>query len=134
MSREYAEKKIRTALAQAKGNATRARQMIIGWCAEDHQLLLALTRPHMTGVVAHAVSRVMQRKEVAQESPPATPDHRAVNVSEASFGQQILGAMQGRDAVHFGREPTAPLGRRKASQAHIDALNMIAKSGKNGKR
>ena len=64
MSLEYAERRIIKALEAAKGNPTRARQQIIAWSHDDPKLLLALARPHLTGIVAHAVNRVIYRQNL----------------------------------------------------------------------
>ena len=66
MSREYAEKRIKDALKQARGNATKARQQIIAWTNEDPKLLQALAQPHLTGIVAHAINRVIYKQETEE--------------------------------------------------------------------
>lgn len=131
MSREYAEKRIREALKQAKGSATKARQLIIGWCNEDTKLLQALAKPHLTGIVAHAVDRVVYRQSVEDEPEeiPATP--RALNMEPDTFGKEILKVLQSSNTPRFGSESDAPPSRRpKASQSHIDAMKKIAKKKK----
>ena len=131
MSREYAEKRIREALKQAKGNATKARQLIMGWTSEDARLLQALAKPHLTGIVAHAINHVIyhQDDEEEPEEIPATP--QSLNMEPDTFGKEILRALQSSDTARFGRESAAPPAKRpKASQSHIDALKQIAKKKK----
>jgi len=127
MSREYAEDRIREALKLAKGNATKARQQIIAWTATDARLLQALAKPHLTGIVAHAIDRVIYHQATGDESEeiPATP--RPLNMEPDTFGKEILKALQSSDTARFGQEGAVPSTKRpKASQSHIDAMKKIA--------
>lgn len=131
MSREYAEKRIREALRLAKGNATKARQQIVAWTNEDPKLLMALTKPHLTGIVAHAINRVLTRIENGADEPEEIPETPApLNMPPETFGQEIMQILKNSHTVTFGHESSsgAPTGRRgQASQRHIDAMNKIAK-------
>ena len=133
MSREYAEKRIKEALKQAKGNATKARQIIIAWSSEDTRLLQALAQPHLTGIVAHAVDRVIYKQGINDEPEEIRANPRSLDMAPDTFGKEIMKALQSADTAKFGQESAAPASRRpKASQSHIDALNKIA--GKKKKR
>lgn len=131
MSRDYAESRIREALKLTKGNPTKARQQVIAWAAEDQRLLLGLTQPHLTGVVAHAINRVIYREgiEAEAEDIPATP--KSLNMPPDTFGRQILNALSSHDTPIFGLEgnKSAPP-QTKASQSHIDAMKKLARSSK----
>jgi hypothetical protein len=125
MSREYAEKRIKEALKLVKGNATKARQQIIAWTSQDARLLQALAKPHLTGIVAHAVNHVIYHQGMEEEEIPAEP--QSLEMEPDTFGKEILKALQSSDTARFGRESAAPPVRRpKASQSHIDALKKIA--------
>ncbi|AGH98337.1 hypothetical protein [Micavibrio aeruginosavorus] len=129
MSREYAESRIREALRLSRGNATKARQQVIAWSYEDPRLLMALAQPHLTGIVAHAVNRVVEHPEgaIIDEDIPATP--RTLDMAPDTFGKEILKALSGAGTAIFGHESGSPAlsGRRKkASQSHIDALKKLA--------
>ncbi len=131
MSREYAEKRIKEALAIAKGNATKARQQIIAWTNEDPKLLQALAQPHLTGIVAHAISRVVYRQEAedVEEDIPEAP--QSLDMAPDTFGKEILKALASENTVMFGRDTgVVPAGRKQASQSHIDALKQIASKSK----
>lgn len=132
MSREYAEERIREALKLSKGNATKARQLIIGWTNEDMRLLQALTRPHLTGIVAHAVGRVIYRQDQEDEQPEIPEMPQALDMPPQTFGQEILKALQNTNTTQFGRESGTPSPRKQASQSHIDALKKLA--GKSARR
>lgn len=135
MSREYAEQRIREALALAKGNPTKARQQVIAWAAQDQRLLLGLSAPHLTGIVAHAISRVIYRQSSDQEmgNIPATP--AALNMAPDTFGKQILSALSSSDTAIFGLEGNSPSSRpKKASQSHIDALKKMASKSTTDKK
>ena len=131
MSREYAENRIREALRLAKGNATKARQQIVAWTNEDPKLLMALTKPHLTGIVAHAINRVLTRIESGAGEPediPETPT--TLDMPPETFGQEIMQILKNSHTVTFGHESSsgAPAAHRgQASQRHIDAMNKIAK-------
>ena len=132
MSREYAESRIRDALKLAKGNPTKARQQIIAWTNEDARLLQALARPHLTGIVAHAVNHVIHHQGMAAEEIQAEP--QALDMEPSIFGQEILKALQSSDTARFGQESVAPPAHRpKASQSHIDALKRMAGKKKKNK-
>lgn len=132
MSREYAEDRIREALKLAKGNPTRARQQVIAWAAEDQRLLWALVQPHLTGVVAHAINRVIYREGIESEpETPPMPRPKALNMAPETFGKQILNALTSHNTPIFGLEGSATsAGPKKASQSHIDALKKIAGKAK----
>lgn len=131
MSREYADKRIAEALRLSKGNATKARQQIIAWTNEDPKLLLALTKPHLTGIVAHAINRVVHRAETGADLPEDIPETPTpLDLPPETFGEEIMSALKNSNAV-FGHEGGSTPGRRgQASQRHIDALRYIAGKGK----
>lgn len=135
MSREYAERRIKEALTIAKGNATKARQQIIAWTNEDPKLLQALAQPHLTGIVAHAVSRVVYKQEIEEvepEIPPPVP--QSLDMAPDTFGKEILKALASENTALFGRDSgTTPARRKAASQSHIDALKQMASKGKGAK-
>lgn len=131
MSREYAEQRIREALKLAKGNPTKARQQIIAWTYEDTKLLQALSRPHLTGIVAHAVNRVIHHQHMEEEAQPIPEAPQPLNMPPETFGAEILRALQNEGTAKFGREAAAPVPRRKqASQSHIDAMKAMASKKK----
>lgn len=125
MSREYAEGRIKEALKLSKGNPTKARQRVIAWTFEDPKLLQALARPHLTGIVAHAVNRVIYQKDLDEPETPEVPE--ALDMAPETFGKEILSALQNTDTPMFGQESYAPRAPRgQASKSHIDAIKHIA--------
>lgn len=132
MSREYAESRIQEALKLSKGNATRARQRIIAWTFEDPKLLQALARPHLSGIVAHAIGRVVHKQDIDETETPDVPE--MLDMAPETFGKEILAALQSRNTATFGQENSVPPVRRpQASKSHIDALKHIASKGKSNK-
>lgn len=127
MSREYAEGRIKEALAQCKGNPTKTRQKVIAWAMEDVRLLQGLTVPHLTGITAHAVNRVISKQGEDHEEIEVPPVAEPLDMTPESFGKEILGALSGDSAI-FGEETytpspvTTPRHRKQASQSHIDAI------------
>ncbi len=131
MSREYAEKRIRDALNMSKGNTTKARQQIIAWTNEDPKLLQALAQPHLTGIVAHAVSRVVHKQEIDDHETDVPDMPQSLNMAPDTFGKEILKALASESTAMFGRDNGAgPARRKQASQSHIDALKQIASKSK----
>ena len=128
MSQEYVEGRIKEALKQSKGNPTKARQKVIAWTVEDPKLLLALARPHLTGIVAHAINRVIYRKSEEQQPVPESPE--VLDMEPETFGKEILSALQSDNTPRFGLEHNAPSAKRvKASKSHIEAMRQIARKG-----
>lgn len=130
MSREYSASKIKQALHATRGNAVKARQMVIAQAMEDPKLLRELVKPHMTGIVAHAVSRVIRGKTepetVGQPSPEAMDD-------SGNFGMDILKAIAGGDTVQFGQESYGrPVKKQGVSKAHLEAIQQMIKKSRGG--
>lgn len=123
---DYVENKIKQALKLTRGHAGKARQQVIAWTYEDNKLLHALARPHLTGIVAHAIGRVMNQKD----EPEPIPEPVIEQDGGEEFGMEILKSIAGDKSAHFGMESAAPpIKRSSASQRHIDAIQaMISKS------
>ena len=133
MSLEYAENRIREALKLSKGNPTKARQRVIAWTFEDPKLLQALARPHLSGIVAHAINRVIYKQGLEPQEVPEEPEK--LNMAPETFGQEILAALQSGNTPRFGQESGASTGRRRpASKSHIDALKQMAAQSKSSKK
>lgn len=131
MSREYAEKRIKEALTLAKGNATKARQQVIAWTNEDPKLLQALAQPHLTGIVAHAISRVVYKQEIEEVETEVPDSPQSLDMAPDTFGKEILKALASENTALFGRDTgTVPPRRKAASQSHIDALKQMASKSK----
>ncbi len=131
MNREYAERRIREALKAAGGNATRARQQVISWAIDDNKLLHELVAPHINGIVAHAVSRVMNTKEQVIPAAPVAPKPLPADAKSDSFGMEILKAIALGNPAQFGLESGTPIKKQAASQRHIDAIRqMVSKDNK----
>lgn len=131
MTIDYAEAKVSEALRLSGGNMAKARRLIQTWLYEDPQLLLELTRPHWNGIVAYAVDRADTRAKKgdapkkAVKKPPQTE----------SFGKDVLRSFVAEHAAQFGRESAAaPIGKRTASQTHVDAIHLIAAKSKTKRR
>ncbi len=131
MSREYVESRIRDALKQHKNNPTKARQQIAAWAADDQRLLMGLAKPHLTGIIAHAINRVVSRLDADAEEEHIPDMPQALDMAPDTFGKEILKALSSSNTAVFGKENSAPsTGRKQASQSHIDALKNIASKKK----
>lgn len=125
MSREYSIVKIKEVLHATRGNAVKARQMVIAQAMEDPKLLKELVKPHMVGIVAHAVNRVVSGK-----TEPAPIAQAQTQEEDDSFGMDILKTIAGGDTAQFGQESYGrPMKKQGVSKAHIEAIReMIRKS------
>ena len=127
MSKEYAEQRIREALVKTNGNATRARQLVAGWCAEDAKLLLGLTRSHLTGIIAYNIDRVQSGRASAKGGAKKSAPQRPQKKQEENFGMELLKAVAERDVTIFGQEAySGRPARGAASSRHIEAIHRIA--------
>ncbi|MCB9965443.1 MAG: hypothetical protein H6855_05125 [Rhodospirillales bacterium] len=131
MTSNYAELRIRDALKAARGNQLKARKQIEKWCQEDMKLLLALTKPHMTGIVAHALDRVVNKMARGEPLPPERPVQEPVQAQGIDFGKELLKNFAMGKPAKFAQESfSPPIKRKKASQSHIDAIHKLAKKKK----
>lgn len=132
MSQDYAESRIAEALRQHKGNVTKTRAQVLAWAGEDQRLLFGLARPHLTGIIAYAVSRVINK--AGAESDEAVPeDAQGLDMAPDTFGKEILKALSSQNTPIFGHEAGSPgTGRKQASQSHIDAMKKL--TSKNPRR
>lgn len=134
MSLEYVERKIVEALKLSNGNAAGARQQVIAWSLEDPELLKALTKSHLTGIVAYNIERVVSgRAEKARQKQMEAVETKAKEESkkEGDFGFELLKAVASSSSEVFGLEHNAPMGRRgQASQDHVDAIRALANKKK----
>lgn len=131
--RQYAEKRIKEALQKAGGNTTHARQHIIAWAQEDAKLLQALTKPHLSGIVAYNIDRILSGRGAATTDGPAKKKTAAKpQQKKENFGLEILKAAAGNNETTFGMEAYGPSNRPKSqvSQAHIDAIRAMTRGRK----
>lgn len=131
MAQTYLENRIAEALKKAKGNQTRARQNLASMAIEDDQLLLALTRPHLNAIVAHAIGHyadgVKKKKSGGDDLPPVPKGVK----DQEGFGLDLLKALGGQNVPKFGKEEAAPrIGKIKASEQHVSALKLMASKSK----
>lgn len=137
MSLNYTENRIKEALRLTNGNPAKARQQIFAWMYEDHKLLLDVTRPHLTGIVAYAVDRVLSRlnktdDELLEET--ARESEQSAKKRKDSLGREILKGFASKNAPQFGHESdAAPLRSKVASQNHIDTMHLLAASSRKKK-
>ncbi len=139
MSLEYIERKIAEALKFSRGNTSKARQQVIAWALEDHKLLQALTKSHLSGIVAYNIERVASGRAAAarkMQKPQAKPAKAAAQKKEPDFGVELLKAVASSSSEVFGLENgSSGIGRPgHVSQNHINAIHMIASNRKSDKK
>lgn len=137
MAQSYLQKCVLDALTKAKGNETKARALIAAQALEDNELLIALSKPHLSGIVAHAVGRqaIQQKaKKDRMEDLPPLPKAPKAN-KENDFALDLLKALGGNNVAKFGAEDAAPrVGKKAASQQHVNALKLMAAKSKTNKK
>lgn len=135
MSLEYADKCVAEALKAADGNQTKARQLIINQAMSDMQLLQALTRHHLKGIVAYHVERVASGRATKPQQAAEKPQ-KVATATDDEFGMEILKAIANSSSAVFGMETYASPTRNKtqASQQHINALKQMARSSKSSSK
>jgi hypothetical protein len=133
MSWNYARHAVLEALKKSKGSAARAQTVLMADALKDNRLLVELAQPHLKGIVAHAISKVIHEQTNPPENHPDEPE--AINLPLDTFGRELLGALKGRNTPKFGQEDAAPpTSHKPASKAHIDAINKIAAKAKPRKK
>lgn len=133
MAQSYLETCIIEALRKAKGNQTKTRQLVASMAIEDDQLLLALARPHLNAIVAHAVNRIaiQQKGKTSKSKADDLPPIPKPSKEDAGFGIDLLKALGGQNVAKFGKEDEAPPIKKKAASAqHINALKLMAAKSK----
>jgi len=133
MSLEYAERRIAEALKLTRGNQARARQQVIAWALADDKLLQALTKSHLSGIVAYNIERVASGRAAAarKSQKPKVANAQKTN-KEADFGVELLKAVASSSSEVFGLENgSSGVGRPgQVSQNHINAIRAIASKTK----
>ena len=125
MSKEYAESKIKDALKLCNGNLGLARQQIVALAQEDSELLKAIVRPHLDGIVAYQVERVASGRAEKEDKHPDMP----LPAIDEEFGMKLLRAAVAQDVKVFGRDDMHhPRKRKIASKQHIEAIHKMASS------
>ncbi len=118
-SKEYVAGRVRAALAEAKGNAPAARQILIAECGRDVRLLHGLVASYLPGIVAHAVSRSTDSKPTRRKSElPAD----ALETVVGQLGKAIGEARLPRGMTALVEPPSRPA----AGARHQDALRQLA--------
>ena len=140
MSIEYAESRIKEALKLFGGNTIKARQQVIAWTFEDAKLLHALTKPHLSGIVAYNIERVASGRADAAKEFKEPPEKKQADKSskqkangkakEEQFGLEILKAVAGSPEIFGLEDPGAPHKKSGVSKSHIDAIEAIASKKK----
>lgn len=124
MSHEYAMSRVKDALEKSDGNHLKAQRLILSWIEKDQTLLLGLVTPHIQGIITHAVNHA--DAPAKKKTPPR------VNIDESAgeFGAALVRGIKG-SGTGFGEAPPKNLSKPgKASQKHVDAINLLAGAGK----
>ncbi len=118
-SKEYVAGRVGAVLAEAKGNVSTARQLLIAECLRDSQLMQGLVAPYLPGIVSHAIDRSAKSKTTKSASElPA-------NALDTVVGQ--LGKAIGETRLPRGMTAlTEPPSRPAAGTRHQEAIRQLA--------
>lgn len=134
MAQTYLENRIAEAFKKSKGSQTKARQLLASMAIEDDQLLLALTKPHLNALVAHAIghyAEAVKKKKSSKDEDELPQVPKTAAKSDAGFGLDLLKALGGNNVPKFGKEDAAPrVSKKKASEQHVNALKLMASKSK----
>lgn len=142
MALSYAEQKILEVLRLNQNSRAKAAKQVKETLYQDHRFLLELTLPYMTGIIAHAISRVegkiSEGSDVeAGDAQLELQDLNLVGVSAPpandKAGKEMLRTFAAQDTAMFGFEHsnrTAPVKRKAASQKHVDTIHLLAAKAK----
>ena len=133
----YPDVKASEALRLHEGNKTKASKQMREWLYEDHKLLLDITAPYITGIIAHALSRaekMSMNEGVETAEQQRDPLDKLVNTGGGKLGKEVLRSYASQQTARFGLEATSgvpPLRNKAASQKHIDTIHLLAAKAKN---
>jgi len=132
MSREYAMSRVKDALDQSEGNHLKASRLIMEWLENDNSLYFGLTAPHMKSIVTHAIAHVDQKPTTEE---PILAKHLQLGENEiGELGNAILAGIAGKPGSFGESNPEGTPKPSKASQQHIDALNVMTAAYKQKKK
>lgn len=139
MSLDYVEARVKEALKLAKGNKIKAQKQVLAWTFEDTKLLHAITKAHLSGIIAYNVERVASghadRKRAAAAIEKKTrPEKASPRADDPAFGMEILKVVAGNSGAVFGHESSsgaAPSRTGQASKRHEDTMRLLAARSKN---
>ena len=127
MSLNYTENRIKESLRLNNGNVAEAKKQIFAWLYEDHKLLLDMTRPHLNGITAYTMDRVLRRMIKSDEEIVEDEARDAAMSNQKTTGRDVLRGFISKEALQFGQESVGvPLRKKAASQGHIDTMTMLA--------
>ncbi len=122
----YAMQRIREAMTACKGNRKKSEDMVRAMALDDTKLFIELMGPHLGGIIAHAVARVADGKEIENSNRPEKPV--PVSFPQDAFSRDLVRALVGNETSSFGmpQPRTLAQGPKQASKQHIDAIKSLA--------
>lgn len=121
-SKEYVADRVRSALAEAKGNPSTARQLLISECSRDARLMRGLVAPYLPGIVSHAIGRSAKAKAASSQDLSAD----ALDTVLGQMGKAIGEARLPRGMTALTEPPSRP----EAGTRHQDAIRQVAEAYK----
>lgn len=135
MDLTYLEQKLIEVLQMNQNNQAKAAKQLREMLYQDHRLLLELTLPYMTGIMAHGFSRVEGKAgQIKADEAQLSMENMGLNtVANDRAGKEMLRAFATQDTAKFGFEHSnaaPPVRRKAASQNHVDTIHMLAAKAK----
>ena len=118
-SKEYVAGRVGVALAEAKGNVSTARQLLIAECGRDPRLMHGLVAPFLPGIVSHAIDQSAKSNKAPKAAElPAN----ALDTVVGQLGKAIGETRLPRGMTALTETPSRP----KAGPRHQDAIRQMA--------
>ncbi len=108
MAEDPIERKLRAVVQKANGDAGMAVRILTQLVGRDPNLLAALTRPYLPGILQHAIDRTMKRAGVAKTTPKVAAKPRELPSAQ-------LDAIVDRLGAEFGSARTTTMGAPKTA-------------------
>ena len=143
MAEDPIERKLRAVVQKANGDAGLAVRILNQLIERDPNLLMALAKPHLPGILQHAIDRTMKRAGIAKRpAAKAAPKPRELPAAQLDTILDRLGAEFGsaktvvQGAPKTASEVLARVGigaagdppPTKAGEKHQKAMAVLAKS------
>ena len=141
MAEDPIEKTLRAVVLKSGGDSSVAVRILTQLVERDPNLLAAMTRPYLPGILQHAIDRTMKRAGVKKTAPKAVAKPRELPSSQLDTIVARLGAEFGSarttttGAPQMATEVLARVGigsgappPTKAGEKHKNAMSVLAKS------
>jgi hypothetical protein len=135
MGWSYVSQRITEALNKVDQNPTQVKKLLATLIVEDPRFLIELTKPHIDGILSHAINRCLHEDTTEDGKSAGLKDTNSGSIvsQESDLAQELVRILGdtpvGTHAnAEFGRENEfARLPKKPVSASHIKAIEAIVK-------